>query len=407
MALAALIAAGREAEDGSGLIATLPLAGRALVEHQARLAAAAGARHIVILVERLPAALTAAIDRLRRDGLGIEVARSVADAADHIHPDERLLLFADGVVAAPGLVQRLADAPLPALLVADDGAGRQHWERIDAAARWTGLALVNGARLRRTAAMLGDWDLQATLLRQTLGEGARRIGIADGADLAAAPIAVVVSDRAGAAAASRAVALVPPAAEAGGWPSRHLYPLLAAPAARLLATRRVEADWLRGGAVLLALAALGGFLGGAKGAALAALLVSGPLDAAGRRLAAVRLGPGRHDRALTVARGALGAAALVALGVALWREGWGWGCAVLGLAAVAGLQLCHDLRRTGAPAPAWLADLDAAAIVVLPFALAGNWSWGLGAAAGYAAGAAVAALRLRARGAARTGLAAP
>src|ERR1700756_2827225 len=43
VALAALIAAVREAEDGSGLVGTLPVAGRTLIERQARLAARVGA----------------------------------------------------------------------------------------------------------------------------------------------------------------------------------------------------------------------------------------------------------------------------------------------------------------------------------------------------------------------------
>ena len=84
------------------LRATLPLAGATLVEHQARLAASVGAGPIIILVERLPAALTAAVDRLRRDGLRVEIARGLADAVDRIHPDEALLLFADGCVADAG-----------------------------------------------------------------------------------------------------------------------------------------------------------------------------------------------------------------------------------------------------------------------------------------------------------------
>ena len=74
---------------------------RTLVEHQARLAAAAGAGPIILLVERMPAALTAAVDRLRRDGLRVEVARGLADAVDRIHPDEALLVLADGCVAEP------------------------------------------------------------------------------------------------------------------------------------------------------------------------------------------------------------------------------------------------------------------------------------------------------------------
>ena len=47
------------------------------------------------------------------------------------------------------------------------------FERIDAESRWAGVALVDARLLGSTAAMLGDWDLQSTLLRRAMQEGAR------------------------------------------------------------------------------------------------------------------------------------------------------------------------------------------------------------------------------------------
>ena len=60
MALGALIGAYQE-DDSGGLRALLPLAGRTLFEYQARCAAAAGAAPVVVLVERVPAALNEAL----------------------------------------------------------------------------------------------------------------------------------------------------------------------------------------------------------------------------------------------------------------------------------------------------------------------------------------------------------
>jgi hypothetical protein len=75
MALGALISAYQEASGGSGeLAATLPLAGRTLVEYQARLAQAAGASPVVLLVERMPASLIAAVDRLTGEGVAVQLA---------------------------------------------------------------------------------------------------------------------------------------------------------------------------------------------------------------------------------------------------------------------------------------------------------------------------------------------
>jgi hypothetical protein len=56
MAVGALISAYHE-DDSGALRALLPLAGRTLVEYQARCAAAAGAAPLVVVVERVPQAL--------------------------------------------------------------------------------------------------------------------------------------------------------------------------------------------------------------------------------------------------------------------------------------------------------------------------------------------------------------
>ena len=45
--------------------------------------------------------------------------------------------------------------------------------------RWAGVALVDAHLLGSTAAMLGDWDLQSTLLRRAIQEGALRVPVAD------------------------------------------------------------------------------------------------------------------------------------------------------------------------------------------------------------------------------------
>ncbi len=256
MALAALIAAVREADDGAGLIGTLPVAGRTLVERQARLATRAGAAHVVLLVERVPGVLTGAIDRLRRDGIAIEVARSAGDAADRFHPDERVMVFADGALAGAATVARLGASPAPALLTIGEGgeggpAGT--FERIDAATRWTGIALVGGEMLRKTVAALGDWDLHSTLLRRAVGASARRIDIADGGALGEIEPATLVRSRAGARAATQASLDGDMAGEA--WPSRFLYGPLARLAIGGVLERRLQARWLRWGAIALTLLA--------------------------------------------------------------------------------------------------------------------------------------------------------
>jgi hypothetical protein len=386
MALAALIAAVREAEDGSGLIGTLPVAGRTLIERQARLAARAGAEHVVLLVERLPGGLTGAIDRLRRDGITIDVARSAGDAADRFHPDERVLVFADGAVAGGGAIDRLVTGAAPALLTLGEGGPAGPFERIDAATRWGGLALVPGDMLRKTVAMLGDWDLHSTLLRRAVGASARRVDIADGAGLADAFPAMLVRSRGGARAATEASFSVDRAGE--GWPSRLLY----GPAARLLAgavlDRPIESRWFRWGGIGAALLAVPALFKGWLLVGLGLLIVGALLDATGRLLAALRLSPAALDDRLALARA--GAMGLGLLAFAWHRMEGTATPLVIGAGTVAvmlamGRERWTLRRLSGLSAPMWVADADALALLFVPFALVTQTLPGLAALGLYAA----------------------
>ena len=88
------------------------------------------------------------------------------------------------------------------MLTVPDDADHAGFERIDAAVRWGGLLLIDGARLRRTAARLGEWDLESTLLRRAVQDGAARIGAFEEGD---APVAIV-EHAAGLAPIERAIA---------------------------------------------------------------------------------------------------------------------------------------------------------------------------------------------------------
>jgi hypothetical protein len=291
VALAALIAAckaidGVNDDAGAALRATLPLAGYTLVEHQARLAASVSAGPIIILVERVPAALTSAVDRLRRDGLNVEIARGLADAVDRIHPDEALLLFADGCVPDRALVARLAASAGPAVLTVPDDAAHVRFERIDASARWGGLLLIDGARLRRTAERLGEWDLESTLLRRAVQASGLRIAAYDEGDASLA----IVEAPAGLADVERSIA-GPTGAASHDWPGRFLFPPIVDLAALPLMRRGARPSWIAMAAIALAWLSVAFTLLGWRWAALAVLLASGPVAAIADRVADARSMP--------------------------------------------------------------------------------------------------------------------
>ncbi len=143
------------------------------------MARAAGAGHIVVLIDNIPAGLVAAFDRLRADGIDVDIARDTRDAADRIHPEEQLLLICDGVVSNPALLKTLVENGGPRLLVCDDALETSALERIDAQHRWVGIALLDGGLLRQTVSALGDWTLAPTLLRVLVQAAAIRHPVAN------------------------------------------------------------------------------------------------------------------------------------------------------------------------------------------------------------------------------------
>lgn len=380
LALACLIVGCEEARGGGRLRSELPFAGATVIDYQARQAAAAGAKYIVILVERLPAALVAAIDRLKRDGLRVEVARSVTDAADHIHPDERLLLMADGVIVDHDTLDRMVLEPSPTVLTIADRADTQHWERIDATHRWAGLAMLDGALLRRTVEMLGEWDLQSTLLRRAVQAGAVALDAeAEDAD----PLLYIIDEDRTAQAIERAHA-ERVVLDATGWPEARLF----APVARLLAPealmRGFHGTVLRGvglglTVIGLPLAVFGWFF-------LAALLavLGGLVDSVGRHADGLSLGTRRHWPLWQRARLSLLAALLAIVPARLVEQGGGWGHGVVA-AATLGAMLSLALQRWMGPRPpAWTADAEALVLLFAPCALIGQPGAGLALAALYA-----------------------
>lgn len=378
MALGALIGAYQE-DDSGGLTALLPLAGRTLVEYQVRCAAAAGASPIVVLVERIPAALNQAFGRLASEGLNVVPVSDGAEAATRFEPGELVLLIGDGIAPPLDLLTGLeTDGEALVLTVPDDEA-HEDFERVDGASRWSGVALVEGQMLGATAAMLGDWDLPSTLLRRSLQGGARLVPVApasepllarNSGDLAQFERSLIMASR----------------GERSDLASRYVLPPVEEFATERLMQTQLPAEWLLHAALVLTLGAAFAFTRGWLWAGIAMLVLSAPLDLVAKRLGALRLRPLRETVLSARLLWPAGGLALIALGWWQARHGGGWGALLAAIASCAFAE-AYRLERAHSEValPISLFSRRNAILGAFLFAIAGAWTAYLLAVLVYAA----------------------
>jgi len=379
MALGALIGAYQE-DDAGGLRALLPLAGRTLIEYQARCLAAAGAAPLVVLVERLPVALNEAFERLRGEGIAVVPVSDGNEAASRFEAGSQLILLADGIAPDMGDLTKLLEEADGAILTVPDDEAHAAFERIDSAHRWAGLARVDAGMLGATVAILGDWDLQSTLLRRAVQEGARLIASSSGDGRGP----FLAQDEASMADYERRLLVASRTAREDAV-SRYLLPIIEEVATEKLMETGLRPAWLVQAALAMTVAAAFCFTRGWDWAALALLILSTPLDLVAQRLATLRLkplGPAMLSRRLLWPAAGL---ALVALGWFEARHGSGWGAMAAALSAVAFAE-AGKVERGERPLPAgeWLFSRRTAIWLALPFAIGGWWEVYLGLVALYA-----------------------
>jgi hypothetical protein len=367
MAVGALI--GAYQEDDSGLLrALLPLSGRTLIEYQVRCAAAAGAGPIIIVVERIPQALQDAFERLRLDGVTIVPVSDVGEAVSRFEAGSMILLIGDGVVPPADLVARVAEEPEPAIATVPDDENHAMFERIDGESRWAGVALVDSHLLGSTAAMLGDWDLQSTLLRRTLQEGAIRLPIGE---TAGEPLLAESAD--GLQDFQRQLFTASRGARPD-WVSRYLLPPIEEFATEQLMETGVRPQWLMWAALGLTLGGAFCFSRGWLGAGLVMLILTTPLDLISARLATLRLRPLPSRMWSRLALWPAAGVALLALGWWEMSNVGGWGALVTAIAAGAFAEATR-IERTSVPdGELWPISRRSSIALAIPFALAGAWT---------------------------------
>lgn len=339
MPLTALLFAHHELADTLQPAGLLPLSGWTVIERQARLAARVGAGSIVICADRATAELGTALARLRRDGLTVEVARNVAEAGDLIHSDDTVLMLAEALVCDERIVRMAVNVETPVLLVrADDGNDR--FERIDAASRWAGVALVPGALVREVSRRFGDWDLQSTVLRSAVQAGARRLRwddiplyIAD--RRREVPLILELPQTRAEAARSGEALLAQAQKGCLDWPARFLHPPVENLIVRLLLPTPITPNMVTLLTAVVGIAAIVCFAIGWLWAGLLLMLFLGPLDGVDGKLARTRLQFSRWGDLEHVVDKIVEYGAFIALGGLLSRTGGHYGPSVLAAMTIA------------------------------------------------------------------------
>jgi hypothetical protein len=328
----------------------------------------------------VPQALQDAFERLRFDGIGVFPVSDVHEAVSRFEAGTMILMLGDGIAPTAGLVTTIAEEAEPALATVPDDDAHAAFERIDSETRWAGVALVDAKTLGSTAAILGDWDLQSTLLRRTLQDGARRWPV--GGDHGAEPLLV---ERAEQLDDFQRTLLAGSREPRRDWASRYVLAPVEEFATEQLMETRVRPIWLVWAALTLTLGAAGAFSRGWLAAGLAMLVVATPLDIIAARLATLRLRPlpkrMLSRRLLWPAAGV----ALLALGVWESRHGGGWGAIMTAFATAAFAEAARLEGSAGLPGEPWLLSRRNAILLAIPFALFGSWTTFLVGLFGYAA----------------------
>jgi hypothetical protein len=280
-----------------------------------------------------------------------------------------ILLIGDAIAPPVNLVAAFTQEPEPAVGTVPDDEQHEFFERIDAQSRWAGVALVDAHLLGSTVAMLGDWDLQSTLLRRAIQEGARRVAVSD---LGGEPL---LAESADALSGFQRHLVQASRGERNDWTSRYLLPPIEDLATEQLMETPLRPLWLIWAALGLTLAAAVCFTRGWLGAGLVLLILSTPLDLIAARLATIRLRP---FPVRMVSRLALWpAAGLALLAIGLWetRHGTGWGSLVAAAAACAFAEATR-IEKAAMPSGGelWLLSRRNAIFLAIPFALGGVWT---------------------------------
>lgn len=340
--------------------AHLSIAGRSVLERQARVALELGAERVICMAHGLPAELIAVQHLVEREGKRFHAIVGSRALGGLVSVADEIIAFADGLQIDPDIARSHLAAGRSILALPADEAVLLGFERIDRDRAWAGALRIPAGDVERLSDLPADIDPVSALMRIAVQRG-RPIVDLPPETLTSKRLALILSAEAAREASQLAIDAALPPARWSAPASAAIDRAVRTSAGELLSRPAIgPVLWL--GTALLGAIALAAAWYGSPAAALGSLAATAGLARFGRGLArVVQSGGGwleRHGDRLRVA--ALDVLLLAVVLIVTPRSAWG---RVLFLLAI----MLGLARLAAAAPPRWLADLaqDRAALLAL------------------------------------------
>ena len=153
----------------------LRLGGRSIAHHQLAAALALGCERIICLADGLPGEVIVLQHAAERAGASFQVTGDGRAVAQLVKPDDELLVFSDGLVAAPEAVSTLLGGRNGVVVQPVESGMAAGYERIDLNHAGGGVMRLPGRLAAGLADLPGEWNPVSALLRIAVQSSLRQV----------------------------------------------------------------------------------------------------------------------------------------------------------------------------------------------------------------------------------------
>lgn len=153
----------------------LRLGGRSIAQHQLATALELGCERVICLADGLPGEVIALQHAAERTGASFQVTGDGRGVAQLVKPDDELLVFSDGLVAAPEAVATLLGGRNAIVVQPVESGMAAGYERIDLNHAGGGIMRLPGRLVAGLADLPDDWNPVSALLRIAVQSSLRQV----------------------------------------------------------------------------------------------------------------------------------------------------------------------------------------------------------------------------------------